>query len=296
MDKAYVVSSVFKTEEPRYNGSANSSIHLISKSLDARGMTNVNVSFDWSAGGENNGTALLDWGEFMYSLDCVCYESVAQFSNAGLPGTETGLRANGTFDIKMPKLNGNTFSLIWRWYNDALVQGLFSFAIDNILVTGLSAPIEIDRSHSDSESVTVGNQVYDIRDQDGGVIGIIENADEDLGCVALKVKETGGSKVFSNLAVSHYGKVLEITMDGAVSTTASYDITLYFSEEELNDYLQPNTLQISKVNRTNIDAADGKSKPNYVITGGVLEENAARKYLSFMGSFIGGSGTIALVK
>jgi Zn-dependent metalloprotease len=164
MGKAYVVPSVFKTEEPTYNGSANSSIHLISKPLDARGMTNVNVSFDWSAGGENDGTALLDWGEFMYSLDGVFYESVAQFSNAGLPGTGTGPRANGTFDMEMPKLDGNTFSLIWRWYNDALVQGLFSFAIDNILVTGLSAPVEIDLSHSDSESVSVGNQVYYISD------------------------------------------------------------------------------------------------------------------------------------
>ncbi|EAR13081.1 hypothetical protein PI23P_10645 [Polaribacter irgensii 23-P] len=277
MGKAYVVPSVFKTEEPTNNGSANSSIHVISKPLDARGMTNVNVSFDWSAGVENDGTALLDLGEFIYLRYGVCYESVAQFSNAALSGIGTGLRANGTFNMEMPKLDGNTFSLIWRWYNDALVQGLFSFAIDNVFVTGLSAPVEINRSHADSESVTIGNQVYDISDQDGGVIGIIENADEDLGCVALKVKETGGSKVFSNLAASHSGKVLEITMDGAVSTSASYDITLYFSEEELSDYIQPNTLQILKINSTNIDAADGKSKPNYVITGGVLEENTARK-------------------
>lgn len=293
--KAYVVPAALNPEEPTYDGTADSSIHLLSKPLDARGMTNVNVSFDWSAGGENDGTALFDWGEFMYSLDGVTYESVERFSNAGLPGTGTGPRANGTFDMAMPNLNGNTFVLIWRWYNDALVQGPYSFAIDNVLVTGLAAPVEVDLAHSDRENVKAGNQVYYISDQDGGVIGILENADEDLGCVTLKVVETGNRTDFTNIAASYSGKVIEITMDDGQNSTANYDITLYFSEEELSDYSQPNTLQIINVNSTSIDDANDSSSTNYVITGEVQEENTERQYLSFKGRFSGGSGTLALV-
>jgi hypothetical protein len=197
--------------------------------------------------------------------------------------------------MAMPNLDGNTFILIWRWYNDALVQGPFSFAIDNVLVTGLSAPVEKDLAHSDSENVNTGNQVYYISDQDGDVIGIIENADEDLGCVMLKVVETGSRVDFSNIAGSHSGKVIEITMDGAPNTAASYDITLYFSEEELKDYEQPSALQIINVNSSNIDDANMNSSPNYVIAGQMQEENTAREYFSFKGRFSGGSGTLALV-
>ena len=293
--KAYVVPAALNPEEPTYDGTANSSIHLLSKPLDARGMTNVSVSFDWSAGGENDGIALFDWGEFMYSLDGVTYESVERFSNAGLPGTGTGPTANGTFDMKMPELNGNTFILIWRWYNDALVQGPYSFAIDNVLVTGKAAPVEVDLTHSDSENVKAGNQVYYISDQDGGVMGILENADEDLGCVTLKVVETGNRKDFSNITASHSGKVIEITMDDNQNSTANYDITLYFSEEELSDYSDPNTLQIINVNSTNIDDANDSSSANYTIAGEVQEENSERQYISFKGRFSGGSGTLALV-
>jgi len=197
--------------------------------------------------------------------------------------------------MKMPELNGNTFILIWRWYNDALVQGPYSFAIDNVLVTGKAAPVEVDLTHSDSENVKAGNQVYYISDQDGGVMGILENADEDLGCVTLKVVETGNRKDFSNITASHSGKVIEITMDDNQNSTANYDITLYFSEEELSDYSDPNTLQIINVNSTNIDDANDSSSANYTIAGEVQEENSERQYISFKGRFSGGSGTLALV-
>jgi hypothetical protein len=197
--------------------------------------------------------------------------------------------------MAMPSLNGNTFILIWRWYNDALVQGPYSFAIDNVLVTGLAAPVEVDLAHSDSENVKAGNQVYYISDQDGGVIGVLENADEDLGCVTLKVVETGNRTEFTNIAASHAGKVIEITMDDGQNSAANYDITLYFSEEELSDYSQPNTLQIINVNSTSIDDANDSSSTNYVIAGEVQEENTERQYISFKGRFSGGSGTLALV-
>jgi Zn-dependent metalloprotease len=291
--KAYVVPSLTSTEEPSYDGTANSSIYLISKGIDARGISNVTVSFDWEAGGENDQTALFDWGEFMYSFDGKTYESVEKFATTGSPGG-LGLNDSGTFDMAMPALDGTTFTLVWRWYNDALLQGAYSFSIDNVLVTGLSTAVERDLTHSDSENVKVGNQVYYISNQDSGIIGIIENASADLGCVTLEIVETESDANFSNIAASHSGKVIEIQADGANASTASYDVTLYFADEELSAFTDPNALGIIKVSSSTIDDAQDSPSRNYAIDGGLLEENTAKQYRTFKGTFTG-DGTFALV-
>jgi Zn-dependent metalloprotease len=291
--RAYVVPSLASTEEPSYDGTADSSIYLISKAIDARGISNVTVSFDWEAGGENDQTALFDWGEFMYSFDGKIYESVEKFATTGSPGG-LGLNDSGTFDMAMPALDGTAFTLVWRWYNDALLQGAYSFSIDNVLVTGLSTAVESDLSHSDSENVKVGNQIYYISNQDGGIIGIIENASADLGCVSLEIVETESGSNFTDIAASHSAKVIAIQADGANAATAVYDVTLYFTDEELSIFSDPNTLEIIKVNSSSIDDARDAPSKNYVISGGLLAENTAKQYRMFKGTFTG-DGTFALV-
>jgi Zn-dependent metalloprotease len=292
--RAYVIPAALNPEEPTYNGTADSSIHLLSSPLDARGMTDVAVSFDWTAGGENDGTALFDWGEFMYTLDGVTYESVERFSNAGLPGSGTGPQASGTFEALMPELDGTAFTLIWRWYNDALVQGTYSFSIDNVLVTGLSAPVEGDLTHSDNAIVNQESQVYFISNQDSDVMAVIENASADLGCVSLEVVETGFGGVFPNTidgAISHAGKVIKITADGE---NATYDVTLYYTDSELSNIQDPNSLKMMKVNSSDIDDASDNSSVNYAVSGALLLENTDRSYRSYKGTFTG-NGVIGLV-
>ncbi|WP_215966993.1 MULTISPECIES: M4 family metallopeptidase [Flavobacteriaceae] len=289
--RAYVVPSLANTTEPTYDGTADSNIHLISKVVDARGINNVTVSFDWEAGGEYDQTAYFDWGEFMYSFDGATYESVEKFATTGSPAG-IGPNATGTFNLVMPALNDKAFTLIWRWYNDALVQGPFSFSIDNVLVTGNATPVEGNIADADSETVKAGNQVYFISDQDAEVIGIIENATEDLGCVTLSVQEIGSSADFSNITGSHSGKVFNIEANGPNASTATYDVTLYFTDAELNSFSDPSTLQIIKVSSTNIDDASDISN-NYTIAGGLLETNAEQAYRTYKGTFTGFS-TFAL--
>jgi Zn-dependent metalloprotease len=289
--RAYVVPSLAATPEPTYDGTAFSSIHLISKPVDARGITNVNVSFDWEAGGEYDQVVIFDWGEFMYSFDGVTYESVEKFSTPGSPGG-LGVNGVGTFDMAMPELDNKTFTLIWRWYNDSILAGQYSFSIDNVLVTGNAAPVESDVADSDSENVTPGNQIYFISDQDGGVIGLIENASTDLGCVTVNIEEAGSSAAFSGINGSHSGKVYKIEADGANASTATYDVTLYYTDAEISDLSPTADLQIIKVNSTDIDAASDR-EGNYTLAGGVSETNAEREYSAFKGTFTGFS-TFAL--
>jgi Zn-dependent metalloprotease len=296
--RAYVSKNVlFGTEEPSYDGTANSSIHLLTSPIDARGVANVNVSFDWTAGGENDGTTLFDWGEFMYTFDGVLFESVERFTNGGYPGGGVGPQANGVFDMAIPALDGKKFKLIWRWYNDALVQSAYSFSIDNVLVTGDSQPVESNLTHSDSENIKAGKQVHFISDQDVEVIAIIENATADLGCVTLEVAETGFGGVFPNTidgAISHAGKVIKITADGENAADATYDVTLYYTDSELSNIQDPNSLKMMKVNSSDIDDASDNPSANYTVSGVLVDENTDRSYRSYKGTFTG-NGVIGLV-
>ncbi|AUC82302.1 M4 family metallopeptidase [Lacinutrix sp. Bg11-31] len=288
--RAYVVPNLSNTPEPTYDGTVFSSIHLISKPVDARGISNVTVKFDYEAGGENDQTALFDWGEFMYSFDGATYESVEKFATDGSPG---GLGPNkvGTFNMVMPALDNKAFTLIWRWYNDSIAAGPYSFSIDNILVTGQAAAVEGDLANSDSETVKTGNQIYFISDQDGGVLGIIENASVDLGCVTLNVEEVGITASYSNITGKHSGKVFKIEADGANASTATYDVTLYFTDAELTGFTDPGALKIIKVSGAIDDASDGSG--NYIIAGSLLETNAAQQYRTYKANFTGFS-TFAL--
>jgi hypothetical protein len=293
-ERAYVVPTVLATPEPTYEGNReeDSDILLFSKEIDASGITNVTVSFDWEAGGEREAKILLDYGEFLYTLDGNTFTSVERFGTAAEP---VGPNAVGTFNMAMPVLDRSKFVLIWKWHSDALLVGPYSFSFGNVVVTGDDTIVESDLAHSDSENVKVANQVYFISDQDAGLIGFIENASADLGCVTLLLEEVGFGKSFTNIAGSHSGKVLKINADGVDAATATYDITLYFTNEELNDFINPNTAEIIKVNSTNIDDATDNATPNYLTAGALLLENTEKEYRSFKGTFTGGNGTFALI-
>jgi hypothetical protein len=293
-ERAYVVPTILATPEPTYEGNRqeDSDILLFSKEIDASGITNVNVSFDWEAGGEREAGALLDYGEFLYTLDGNRYVSVERFGTALEP---IGPNALGTLSMEIPALDRSKFVLIWKWHSDALVTAAYSFSFGNVVVTGSDTIVESDLAHSDSENINAANQVYFISDQDAGIIGIIENASVDLGCVTLELAEVGIGKSFSNITGNHSGKVFKMTAEGANAATATYDITLYFTNTELNDFLNPNTAEIIKVNSDNIDDASDDAASNYAAAGELLEENTEKEYRSFKGTFTGGNATFALI-
>jgi hypothetical protein len=294
--RAYVTPSAANTEEPTYEGNRNepSTTFLMSKEIDANGVTNVTVSFDWEAGGEIEAGVLLDYGEFLYSVNGSAYASVEKFGTTGvIADAPVGANASGIFSMAIPDLARSTFILGWRWRNDELLAGSYSFSIGNVIITGNDTPIESDLTHSDSENVNTGDQIYYISDQDAGIIGVIENASADLGCVTLELAEVGSGKSFTNITGNHSGKVIKITADGTDAAKATYDITLYFTDDELNNFSNPNEAQIIKVNSATIDDATDASSSNYAIDGGLTEENTPKLYRSFKGTFTG-NGVFAL--
>jgi hypothetical protein len=77
--------------------------------------------------------------------------------------------------------------------------------------------------------------------QDGDVIGMIDN--KDLNCVTVTVSETG--KLSLQYRRYHTGKVIKVETD----TTASYDLTLFFTDSEANQLSGNDLSVISKRQR-----------------------------------------------
>ncbi|NNE32729.1 MAG: T9SS type A sorting domain-containing protein [Winogradskyella sp.] len=292
--RAYIENRQTPDAGPNYNQTQFANLLLVTDVIDARGMSNVNISFDWTAGGETdaaNEDVLFDYGEFLYSFDGVNFVSLETF--VAVTGLES--IATGTYDQMLAVLDDTQFQVAWRWYNDSLVGTEYSMTIDNVVVTGLPALVETELASTDSETVKAGNEIYFISDQDAGVMVKIENATADLGCVSVEVTAAGDGGNFTNLPGSYAGKVIAINADGVDAPTASYDVTLYYTYGETAEFADPSALQIIKVEGSTIDEATD-SPNNYTIGGAMLLDNSDQQYRSYKGTFTGNSvfGLISL--
>jgi hypothetical protein len=284
--KAYV-SIASLGEGATYNQNAISNIRLGSNFIDARGLTDVTVSFDWQAGGEVSqiDNVVYDYGAFVYSFDGVNFTTVEKFAAV----LTEGPRASGTFGEKLSDLDDTQFYLAWRWNNDENSGVDFSFTLDNVLVNGTPAAVASTLAQSDAKKVKIGNQTYFLDAQDGDVIGMIENTSEDLNCVTLTISETGSGAEFTNIGGTHTGKVVKVETD---VTTEPYDLTLFFTDAEVNQ-LSGNDLSVIKVNGNLIDDA-GSSANNFQISTPEIMVYPEHEYSTFKGTYTG-SGTYAIM-
>ncbi|QED38776.1 T9SS type A sorting domain-containing protein [Antarcticibacterium arcticum] len=286
--KAYVTDGT--TDTPYYDQLSGSNTILRSPLINAAGASDITVSFNWEAGGETDPdpSILYDYGEFVFSLDGVNYTSVEKFV-----GDAAGVApASGLFSLLLSELDGKSFYLGWRWFNDTLVGTEFSFTIDNVKITALPAGIETQANDQATATVHTGSTVYFLSETDQALIAKIENASEDLGCVTLAVIDEGNSfQTFSNISTARPSKAFSIS---ATNENAPYDITLYFTDDELAAFDVPAELIPIKVDSQNIDDANDR-QGNFQLNGVLTEVNAADGFRAFTGTFKG-SGTLSTVK
>lgn len=286
--KAYVTDGT--TDIPFYDQLSESNTILRSPLINAAGASDITVSFNWEAGGETDPdpSILYDYGEFVFSLDGINYTSVEKFV-----GDVAGVApASGLFTMLLNELDGKSFYLGWRWYNDTLVGTEFSFTIDNVTITALPAGIETQADEQATTNVNSGSTVYFLSETDQALIAKIENASEDLGCVTVSVIEEGtGFETFSNISTARPSKAFSISTS---NESATYDITLYFTDEELAAFDVPAELIPLKVNSENIDNANEREE-NFQLNGVLTEANEKDGFRAYTGTYKG-SGTLSIVK
>ena len=288
--RAYINDGI--SEIPFYDQNSPSNTILRSSLINAATASNVTVGFDWEAGGETDAVdpnVIFDYGEFVYSLDGSNYVAVQKFVGSGPLGVNT---ASGTFTAEIPELDGKAFFLGWRWYNDTNAGTQFSFAIDNVTVSAIPAGIETEKDAQATTNVTAGNTIYFLSNSDKALIAKIENASADLGCVTMEVASAGNSfKVFPNISTARPSKSFIIS---AENTEATYNLTLYFTEEELSAFDATTELIPLKVNSFNIDDADGR-QGNFDLNGSLTDVNTEDGYRAYTATF-SGSGSISIVQ
>ncbi|MDX1543779.1 MAG: M4 family metallopeptidase [Christiangramia sp.] len=288
--RAYISDGL--TEIPFYDQNSPSNTILRSPLLNAAAASNVTVSFDWEAGGETDAVdpeIIFDYGEFVYSLDGANYTSVKKFVGTGPLAVNT---ASGSFSAVFNELDGQAFYLGWRWYNDTNAGTEFSFAIDNVKVSAIPAGIETQKGEQATAGVEPGNTIYFLSNTDKALIAKIENATEDLGCVNMEIVDAGSSfKVFPDISTARPSKVFRINVE---NQNAQYDLTLYFTDEELSAFDSTTDLIPLKVNSSNIDEANERDA-NFQLNGTVTDVNTGDAYTAYTGTFTG-SGTLSVVQ
>ena len=288
--RAYISDGV--SDIPFYDQNSPSNTILRSPLINASAATDVTVTFDWEAGGETDAVdpdVIFDYGEFVYSTDGANYVSVQKFVGTGPLAANT---ASGSYSAVLNELDGRAFFLGWRWFNDTNAGTQFSFAIDNVKVSATPAGIETQKDEAATAIVHAGETIYFMSDSDKALIAKLENASEDLGCVTISVIDEGSSfRVFPNIPTARPSKAFSINTE---NDNATYDLTIYFTEEELGAFDSPVELIPMKVNSSNID--DATDRPvNFQLNGVLTDVNTEDQYLAYTGTF-SGSGAVSIVQ
>lgn len=226
-----------------YNNLSESNTIIRTPLLDARGLSLLNLKFDYNVQGEVDPTSgstdienlpVLDYMAVMYSLDGINFvelntESFKQFASL--------LPASGSFTGLLPaSLSNHQFYLGFRWSNDANAGGPLSVNIDNLVLKGAPRKIENDLNQNGRENLGAGYDVWFYSAQDGEVLAKVKNSSaKDYGCTNVYVEKTGNRSF--NLYQGRDGlhkvadKVLRI--ETSLIYKAATTVTLFYTEAQL---------------------------------------------------------------
>jgi Zn-dependent metalloprotease len=242
-------SATVKLPTGTYYNTSVSQTKITSPLIDARGLTNLRIRFDYTVQGEvdPNGTDIERYGKFdymevLYTIDANDYTVIDQFASAA--------PVSGTYVVNLPsELNNKQFRLVFRWVNDTNAGGPVSVKVDNLSIKAVPRKIESQSSHSGNEKVGPNQDVYFLSQNDGEIIARINNSQAfDYGCVTASLEKAGSSSftLYTDGTGNHkVGDKFVRVIPTTNNATGSYSISLYFTEAEIQAIeaatLQPRT-------------------------------------------------------
>ncbi|MFK7932213.1 MAG: M4 family metallopeptidase [Saprospiraceae bacterium] len=286
---AYIADETANTSSDQYNGSlGNNDVYLISEQIDARGLTDVKVKFDWGAGGERDAGVNadeFDFGQLTYSFDGTTFFSVQDANFVGSGAASPLVVVTDTYEETLNFLDGKQFYIGFRWFNDPLVGNGPSFSVDNVEVTATPAQIETEMGEGKVARIDQGQQVFFLSHEDGGVIAdiSIENTDADLGCVDIEVAAAGtATTMFDQNSVRS-----EKIISAENSSTSPYTITLYYTAAEVQSFTDPMLVNIVKA--VDIETMNGTLVNENTIQEAILDpsDDATIIGYKYTGTFTG---------
>lgn len=255
--------------------------------LDATGLKNITLSFDYVSRGESNA----DLGIVYYSINGGSNYTALQdpYANLSLFQNTSALTHYST--TLPPSVSGSAnLRFMFRWINDNSTGTNPPFTIDNILVTGNYQTIETTLNTTVTQSVNASADSYLYGSLDSQLIARINNPSANIGCLTATVTNAGTGLQSINTSTATYqrsDKVIKLT-PAVANTTASYQATLYYTTAELAAWgaIVPN-LKLMKV-QDGVSLSSTLNPANaVVVTPTVDDQRATKGYVSFTGNFTG---------
>ncbi|PHN07078.1 M4 family metallopeptidase [Flavilitoribacter nigricans] len=254
-------------ELPNYEGNtAACDIILRTPLIDARGLTSVDLSFDWTAGGETDvalqEAALFDYANLVYSFDGERFfdlEDVFVGDNFGLTP------ASGAYSVDLSETLANQqFYIGWRWRNDALLSSAYSFTVDNVRVNGDTRQVESELLHSSEAPLGPFETAYFYSLEDKQLIAAVtNNTGHDFGCTSLSIERSGSGAASWMNGGSATEKAIRFNAENT-TRKADLDISLYYTEAEMSGWEQASGLSRDALvmNNTKAGAIGDATKGN----------------------------------
>lgn len=228
-----------------------STTRISAPEIDARGLSNIRLKFDYTVQGEvdPNGVDPEAFGKFDYMAIVYSYNNVDWTELGQGYYFASAAPVSGTYDGILPAfLNNQQFYIGFRWVNDANAGGPVSVTIDNLLLQGTPRGIESDLNNSASETEGPNQEVYFYSKEDGEIIAKISNTTvSNYGCMTTQVTRAGtsASLFYTDGEGTHNvsDKYIQITPT-TNNAAGGYTISLYYTEAEI----------------TAVEAATGRSR------------------------------------
>lgn len=278
------------TKPNTYSKTATSQSFLITPALSAAGLVDVNVSFKWRCKGERFGGTDFDAGYLGYILPS---DPGNVFLFTTVFNNQAGANpAAASFSATLPSsFNNSQFKLVFFWENDNSDGSDPGFTIDDVVITGKTISVEGAAATTVTQSQFSG-QTSQYISADNQIVASISNLNQNVGCITATVQNAGTGRTAINTATGSYfrtNKIIRIS-PATANTTATYQVTIYFSQAELSPAWtsgEISALKILKVKdgvnlAATINAADAE-----LITPTFNNQSGANGYYSYTGNCTG---------
>lgn len=277
-----------------YSTTTTTDARLYTPTVDATGLTDLTVSFDFVSDGEQDA----DYGILYYTVDGNNYVAVRDYGGNLI--TFQGYPNLLHQDIRLPAAayGSASFGLLFRWFSDNSAGSSPPFAIDNITITGRRQTIETQQGHSVAIRASGGTDNYFYSSNDAQLITKISGLTDTVGCITATIQAAGTGRTAVTTSAGNgfrSQKVVRVT-PASNSTTAGYQITLYYTLAEMAAWpaAERATLRIMKLRNdsyvtNNYTAADGHVIPT------AFSDQSANGYYSYTATVTDGFSDFILV-
>ncbi len=228
------------TNNCTYNNTITTNKVLYKQTSLPTGVTNPIINFEWTGFGEKSGTTNYDYGEIVYSTNTTAPTWTAVSGIPRLNNNNNKVYASYSLPTA---LIGTNFLIGFRWVSDPADGGPTSIGIDNIEITAQSpALVQTANNSLTANNIFVdANATVDFYDVSGNIMATLKNNNSTvLGCVKVEINRAGNTAnvPFWNNNAANYvaSKSIKISAPDAPATGVSYDVTAYYSQDEINTY------------------------------------------------------------